>query len=66
HLPQIASMATNHYGVSKSVKNGRTGAEVRLLETGERVAEIGRMLGGKTITAATVKHAEEMIERGGA
>ncbi|HEX9021481.1 MAG TPA: DNA repair protein RecN [Nitrospirota bacterium] len=66
HLPQIASMATNHYGVSKSVKNGRTGAEVRLLETGERVDEIGRMLGGKTITEATVKHAEEMIERGGA
>jgi len=64
HLPQIASMATSHYGVSKSVKNDRTNTEVTLLDRKERVEEIGRMLGGKTITEATIKHAEEMIERG--
>jgi DNA repair protein RecN (Recombination protein N) len=66
HLPQIASMAGSHYGVTKSVKKERTSAEVRLLDQQERVAEIARMLGGKTITEATVKHAEEMIERGAA
>jgi DNA repair protein RecN (Recombination protein N) len=66
HLPQIASMAGSHYGVTKSVKKERTSAEVRLLDQQERVAEIARMLGGKTITEATVKHAEEMIERGSA
>ena len=64
HLPQIASMATSHYGVTKSVKKNRTSAEVRLLDTKERVDEIARMLGGKTITEATLRHAEEMIERG--
>lgn len=64
HLPQIASMADSHYGVSKSVKNGRTAAEVRLLDEKERVDEIARMLGGKTITDATIRHAEEMIGRG--
>jgi DNA repair protein RecN (Recombination protein N) len=64
HLPQIASMATSHYGVAKSVKSDRTSTEVRLLGKKERVDEIARMLGGKTITEATVKHAEEMIERG--
>jgi len=64
HLPQIASMATSHYGVSKSVKNDRTSTEVRLLDKQERVDEISRMLGGKTITEATTKHAEEMLERG--
>jgi DNA repair protein RecN (Recombination protein N) len=64
HLPQIASMATSHYGVAKSVKKDRTSTEVRLLEKQERVEEIARMLGGKTITEATLKHAEEMIERG--
>ena len=64
HLPQIASMATSHYGVSKSVKKERTSTEVRLLETKERMNEIARMLGGKTITEATLRHAEEMIERG--
>jgi len=66
HLPQIASMATSHYGVAKSVKKDRTSTEVRLLDRKDRVEEISRMLGGKTITDATVKHAEEMITRGSA
>ncbi|NTW66452.1 MAG: DNA repair protein RecN [Nitrospirae bacterium] len=64
HLAQIASMATSHYGVAKAVKKERTSAEVRLLGVRERVDEIARMLGGKTITGTTLKHAEEMIERG--
>ena len=57
-------MATSHYGVSKSVKKDRTNTEVRLLDKKERVDEIARMLGGKIITEATLKHAEEMIARG--
>ncbi|MBS1125811.1 MAG: repair protein RecN [Nitrospirae bacterium] len=64
HLAQIASMATSHYGVAKAVKRDRTSTEVRLLGDRERVDEIARMLGGKTITGTTLKHAEEMIERG--
>jgi DNA repair protein RecN (Recombination protein N) len=64
HLPQIASMATSHYGVAKSVRKDRTSTEVRLLEPKERVDEVARMLGGRTITDATLRHAEEMIERG--
>ena len=64
HLAQIASMATSHYGVAKAVRKDRTSTEVRLLEDRERVDEIARMLGGKTITGTTLKHAEEMIERG--
>ena len=64
HLPQIASMAARHYGVSKSVKKDRTSAEVRLLDPKERIDEIARMLGGKSITEATLRHAEEIIERG--
>jgi DNA repair protein RecN (Recombination protein N) len=46
------------------VKKDRTSTEVRLLEKQERVDEIARMLGGKTITDATIAHAEEMIARG--
>jgi DNA repair protein RecN (Recombination protein N) len=64
HLPQIASMAMNHYGVTKSVKKDRTSTEVRLLGRQERRDEIARMLGGSSITEATLRHAEEMIERG--
>ncbi len=64
HLAQIASMAARHYGVVKSVAGDRTSTEVRALEGSEQVDEVARMLGGKTITAATMKHAEEMIGRG--
>ncbi len=66
HLPQIASMATHHYGVAKSVKKERTSTDVTLLGRKERVDEVARMLGGKTITEATIQHAEEMIEKGNA
>ncbi|HLE41303.1 MAG TPA: DNA repair protein RecN [Nitrospirota bacterium] len=66
HLPQIASMATHHYGVAKSLKKERTSTDVTLLGRKERVDEVARMLGGKTITEATIQHAEEMIERGNA
>jgi DNA repair protein RecN (Recombination protein N) len=66
HLPQIASMATHHYGVAKSVKKERTSTDVTLLGRKERVDEVARMLGGKTISEATIQHAEEMLERGNA
>jgi DNA repair protein RecN (Recombination protein N) len=66
HLPQIACMADSHYGVSKSVVKDRTSTGVRRLAEKERVDELARMLGGKTITEATLRHAEEMIGRGSA
>ncbi len=64
HLPQIASMAGSHYGVSKTVKKDRTITDVRLLDKQERVDEIARMLGGSTITDASIRHAKEMLYRG--
>jgi DNA repair ATPase RecN len=45
------------------VKKDRMSTEVRLLDKQEGVYEIARMLGGKTIADATIKHAEEMVER---
>jgi DNA repair protein RecN (Recombination protein N) len=57
-------MAGSHYGVEKSVKNDRTSTEVRLLDAKERIEEISRMLGGKTITEATIRHAKEMVAQG--
>ncbi|MFA5073290.1 MAG: DNA repair protein RecN [Nitrospirota bacterium] len=64
HLAQIASMAEHHYGIRKTVLKDRTNTEVRLLTGKDRVQEVARMIGGKTITSATLTHAEEMIERG--
>ncbi len=61
HLPQIASFGQSHFTVSKRVKNGKTDVMVKLLDPQERVQEIGRMLGGSTITPKTLKLAEELI-----
>ncbi|MBI4714517.1 MAG: DNA repair protein RecN, partial [Nitrospirae bacterium] len=64
HLPQIASLADHHYTVEKITEDGRTTVRVRRLNDGERVEEIARMLGGKTITETTRRHAAEMLQRG--
>lgn len=61
HLPQIASFGESHFNVLKRVKNGKTDVVVRLLDSEERVQEIGRMLGGAVITPKTLKLAEELI-----
>lgn len=61
HLPQVAAFADHHYMVEKSVSGGRTATSVRRLEGDERVAEMARMLGGRTISARTLEHAREMI-----
>jgi DNA repair protein RecN (Recombination protein N) len=45
------------------VKQDRTSTEVKVLDRAERVDEVARMLGGRTITDATLKHAEEMLSR---
>ncbi len=60
HLPQVAAAATAHYVVTKSVKDGRTVSEIRLLDKKERVKELARMLGGQTDAAR--KHAEALLD----
>jgi DNA repair protein RecN (Recombination protein N) len=62
HLPQVAACGSTHLAVSKSVKEGRTFTEVRLLNQNDRVEELGRMLGGKDLTSVTLKHAREMLK----
>ncbi len=61
HLPQVAACGTTHLAVSKSVIEGRTYTEVRLLDPDSRPTEIARMLGGSTEIA--LKHAHEMLNR---
>lgn len=59
HLPQVAACGTTHLAVSKSVQDGRTYTEVRLLDAESRPAEIARMLGGGT--EVSLQHALEML-----
>ncbi|MCX7085097.1 MAG: DNA repair protein RecN [Methylococcales bacterium] len=61
HLPQVAAQAHHHLYVEKNNKSDITSSNVRLLSKEERVEEIARMLGGVTITANTLAHAQEML-----
>lgn len=62
HLPQIASMADNHYYIEKSAEGGAAVTTVRLLGNAETIEEISRLSGSKDISSATYKNAEEMKE----
>ena len=65
HLPQVAMYGRAHHAVRKAVKDGRTRTDVVPLAGDERVEEIARMLGGRTLTELTLTHAREMLARGG-
>ncbi|MBI3622092.1 MAG: DNA repair protein RecN [Nitrospirae bacterium] len=64
HLPQIAAFADRHYVVEKAPQRGRTITQVRQLNRKEQVAELARMVGGTAVTAATRRHAEELLLAG--
>ncbi|MDO8466267.1 MAG: DNA repair protein RecN [Gallionella sp.] len=61
HLPQVAAAADHQWQVSKAAENGVTLSHIAVLEGGQRVEEIARMLGGVKITDTTRKHAAEML-----
>jgi DNA repair protein RecN (Recombination protein N) len=61
HLPQIASKGSTHFVVRKRVVDGRTGTAISELNHEERVKEIARLLGGKTVSPRALAHAREML-----
>jgi DNA repair protein RecN (Recombination protein N) len=61
HLPQIASHATSHLLVEKLMEKKRTVTRVTPLNREARQAEIARMVGGLSITAAVRETAAQMI-----
>jgi DNA repair protein RecN (Recombination protein N) len=65
HLPQIAAYADRHYSVRKRVESGRTRAGIASLSAEERVEELARMLGGRKATAASRRHASELLSAAG-
>jgi DNA repair protein RecN (Recombination protein N) len=64
HLPLIAALAAHHLRVTKSVAGGRTTATIEVLEGGERVEELARMLAGGRVTDTTRRQARELLEAG--
>lgn len=63
HLPQVASMADNHYLIEKKEKDNVTYTEIIYLEEEKRIDELSRMLSGVEVTTLTKKHAKEMIDK---
>ncbi|MDH3552963.1 MAG: DNA repair protein RecN [Gammaproteobacteria bacterium] len=61
HLPQVASLADQHFRISKVSDGKATRTGVTLLGKEERIEELARMLGGVEITQKTIEHAAEML-----
>ncbi len=61
HLPQVASLADQHFRISKVTDGKSTRTQVHVLGKDERIEELARMLGGVEITRKTLEHAAEML-----
>ena len=62
HLPQVASCGENHWQVRKHSEGEQTISEISVLDEGQRIEEIARMLGGEVITKTTRLHAAELLQ----
>ena len=61
HLPQIASMADNHYEIRKEVINNRTNTIVKELDEKGMINEIGRLIGNsENLTDTVINNAKEL------
>ena len=63
HLAQIAAMADLHFNIEKITSGMKTSTNVTLVTGKGHVNEIARILGGKSITDTTIRHAEEIKEQ---
>ena len=62
HLAQIAIYANNHFKVTKNEGEDTVTSTIEELDDSMRVQEIARMITGKEITDASIKHAEELLD----
>src|SRR5215208_1575385 len=61
HLPQVASLANEHFRIFKEAGGESTRATVERVDGEELVAEIVRMLGGKRDDEVASQHARELL-----
>jgi DNA repair protein RecN (Recombination protein N) len=59
HFPQVASLASSHYVVTKEVEKDRTRSQIHSVEGEARIEELTRMLGGNPKSARI--HAESLL-----
>ena len=60
HLPQLASMADNHYKIEKKETADKTITNVKKLDEEGELQEIARLIGGSTCSEHALPHAVEM------
>lgn len=60
HLPQIASMADNHFMIAKDIVDQKTRTTISHLQEEDSVRELARLLGGVQITDAVLENAREL------
>ena len=63
HLPQIAACADHHYLLEKYSEGDETFTTLREIKEEERVDEIARLVGGRTLTETTRENARELIKQ---
>ena len=61
HLPQLAAMADTQFSIVKLQREGRTFTQVTKLDEPGRQRELARLIGGETVTDATLQGAGELI-----
>ncbi len=61
HLPQLAAMADCQFSIVKTQRDGRTYTLVTGLDEAGRRDELARLIGGETVTDATLRGAGELI-----
>lgn len=60
HLPQLASMADNHYKIEKKETVDKTITNVKKLDEDGELQEIASLIGGRTYSEHALPHAVEM------
>jgi DNA repair protein RecN (Recombination protein N) len=63
HLAQIAACADTHGAVSKVSADGRTAAQLVLVDGAARIGELARMLGGDSEREVAREHARALLEQ---
>ena len=62
HLPQIASLATNHYTVAKLVENTKTFAKINKLDKEGHIYAVAKLMGGNTVEESAIVQAKQLCE----
>ena len=62
HLPQVASKAAYHYFIFKDNDGAKTKSNIKVLDQGERIKEIAKMLSNDKITPEAMKAAEVLLQ----